>query len=60
MVLGDLGLANLITLFGIPSVYVVMDRLCVRLTGHGSPHGLRRAAEIGPEVGVWDRAAAPV
>jgi len=33
-------------LFVVPIVYVLMDRLCVKFTGHSSAHGLIRAAEI--------------
>ena len=60
VIVGGLGLSTLITLFVIPLVYVFMDRLCVRFTGHGSARGLRRAAEIGREVEAAERASAPV
>ncbi len=60
VIVGGLGLSTLITLFVIPMVYVLMDRGCVRLTGHGSARGLKRAAEIGREVEAAEREAASV
>jgi multidrug efflux pump len=46
VVVGGLGLSTFLTLFVVPIVYVLMDRLCLRLTGHSSAAGLRRAKEI--------------
>ena len=43
-------IATVLTLFVVPIVYVLMDRLCVKLTGHSSAHGLIRAAEIEKET----------
>jgi multidrug efflux pump len=60
VIVGGLGLSTVITLYVIPLVYVFMDRLCVRFTGHGSARGLKRAAEIGREVEAAERATAPV
>jgi multidrug efflux pump len=57
VIVGGLGLSTLITLFVIPMVYQWMDAACVRLTGHGSARGLRRAEEIGREVEAAERAA---
>ena len=46
VVVGGLGISTFLTLFVVPIVYVLMDRLCLRLTGHSSAAGLRRAQEI--------------
>ena len=46
VVVGGLGLSTFLTLFVVPIVYVLMDRLCLKLTGHSSAAGLRRAKEI--------------
>ncbi len=50
VVVGGLTLATVITLFVIPIVYVLMDRLCVKFTGNTSAHGLKKAAEIERET----------
>jgi multidrug efflux pump len=50
VVVGGLTLATGITLYVIPIVYVLMDRLCVRFTGRHSAHGLVKAAEIERET----------
>jgi multidrug efflux pump len=50
VVVGGLSLATLITLFVVPIVYVLLDRLCVRFTGHSSAHGLKKAQEIERET----------
>ncbi|MFZ5494121.1 MAG: efflux RND transporter permease subunit [Verrucomicrobiota bacterium] len=52
VVVGGLTLAAGITLYVIPIVYVLMDRLCVRFTGRHSAHGLVKAAEIERETSV--------
>jgi multidrug efflux pump len=36
VVVGGLSIATVLTLFVLPIVYVLMDRLCVKFTGHGS------------------------
>ncbi len=48
-VVGGLGLATFLTLFVVPIVYVLMDRLCLKVTGHSSARGLKRAEEIKEE-----------
>lgn len=59
VVVGGLTLATGITLFVIPIIYVLMDRLCVRFTGRTSAHGLQKAAEIERETsGLPTEAAA--
>jgi multidrug efflux pump len=50
VVVGGLMLSTLITLYVIPIVYQLMDRVCVRLTGRHSAHGLVKAAEIERET----------
>jgi multidrug efflux pump len=60
VIVGGLGLSTIITLFVIPMVYVLLDAACVRVTGHGSARGLKRAAEIGREVEAAERETASV
>ena len=50
VVVGGLSIATVLTLFVVPIVYVLMDGLCVKVTGHSSAHGLIRAAEIERET----------
>ncbi|HYC72238.1 MAG TPA: efflux RND transporter permease subunit [Opitutaceae bacterium] len=50
VVVGGLTLSTFITLYVIPIVYLIMDRLCLKLTGHSSAHGLKKAAEIERET----------
>jgi multidrug efflux pump len=50
VVVGGLSIATFLTLFVVPIVYVLMDRLCVTLSGRSSAHGLIRAAEIERET----------
>jgi multidrug efflux pump len=50
VVVGGLTIATFLTLFVVPIVYVLMDRLCVKMTGHSSAHGLIRASEIERET----------
>lgn len=46
VVVGGLSIATVLTLFVVPIVYVIMDRICVKFTGRSSAHGLVQAAEI--------------
>jgi multidrug efflux pump len=46
VVVGGLGIATILTLFIIPIVYVMVDRIHVKLTGRPSAYGLLRAREI--------------
>ena len=50
-ILKALGASNktILTLFVVPILYVMMDTLCIRLTGRNSAHGLKRAGEIARE-----------
>ena len=57
VVVGGLMLATVMTLYVIPLVYVLMDRLCIRFTGHSSAHGLKKAAEIERETASLPAAA---
>jgi len=41
-----LSLSTAMTLYVVPIVYVLMDRLCLALTGRSSASGLKRAEEI--------------
>jgi multidrug efflux pump len=50
VVVGGLTIATVLTLFVVPIVYVLMDRLCVKVSGNSSAHGLIRAAEIEHET----------
>ena len=50
VVVGGLSIATFLTLFVVPIVYVLMDRMCVKITGNSSAHGLIRAAEIERET----------
>jgi multidrug efflux pump len=50
VVVGGLMLSTIITLYVIPVVYIIMDKLCVRFTGKSSAHGLIKAAEIERET----------
>jgi len=60
VIVGGLGLSTIITLFVVPIVYILMDTVCVRLTGKGSASGLKRAEEIAKEVEAAERETAPV
>jgi multidrug efflux pump len=50
VVVGGLSIATFMTLFVVPIFYVLVDRLCVKITGKSSAHGLKRAEEIDREV----------
>ncbi len=50
VVVGGLTLATIITLFVIPVLYILMDRICVKFTGKSSAYGLKRADEIDRET----------
>jgi multidrug efflux pump len=46
VIVGGLGLSTVMTLYVVPIVYVLMDRLCIAATGRSSAAGLKRAEEI--------------
>jgi multidrug efflux pump len=50
VVVGGLTMATFLTLFVVPIVYILMDRICRRLTGHSSAQGLIKAAQIDRET----------
>ncbi len=50
VVVGGLAIATFLTLFVVPIFYLLVDKLCVKFTGHSSAHGLKRAEEIDREV----------
>jgi multidrug efflux pump len=54
VVVGGLSLATFMTLFVIPIVYIIVDRLCVKFTGHHSAHGLKKARDIERETAGSD------
>jgi len=55
VIVGGLTLATAISLFVVPIAYIVIDRLVVKFTGHGSAQGLKKAQEIERETN--DRSA---
>ncbi len=46
VVVGGLSISTFMTLFVVPIVYILVDRVCVKLTGKSSAHGLKKAQEI--------------
>jgi multidrug efflux pump len=52
VVVGGLTISTVMTLFVIPIVYILFDRICVKFTGHSSAHGLKRAEQIEREVQI--------
>ena len=58
VIVGGLSIATLMTLYVVPIVYVLVDRACVKITGHSSAHGLKKAQEIERETN--ESVAAPV
>jgi multidrug efflux pump len=52
-IVGGLTLSTVMTLYVIPVVYVLMDRLSILLTGRSSAAGLKRAEEIKEQVAAF-------
>ena len=50
VIVGGLSIATFLTLFVVPICYVLVDRLCVRVTGHSSAYGLKKAQQIERET----------
>jgi multidrug efflux pump len=50
VIVGGLSIATFLTLFVVPIFYILVDRACVRFTGHSSAHGLKKAQEIERET----------
>jgi multidrug efflux pump len=59
VVVGGLSIATVLTLFVVPIVYIMIDGVCVKLTGHSSAHGLKKAKEIEEATGTAQPAATP-
>ena len=49
-IVGGLTIATMLTLFVIPVIYILLDRMVVKFTGKSSAHGLVLAAEIDRQV----------
>ncbi len=49
-IVGGLTLSTAMTLYVIPVIYALMDRVSLKLTGHSSAAGLKRAEEIREQV----------
>jgi multidrug efflux pump len=59
VIVGGLTLATVISLFVIPVVYILIDRAVIRVTGHGSAHGLKKAQDIERETAREDGQTEP-
>ncbi len=46
VIVGGLAISTFLTLFIVPITYAMMDSLCLKLTGHNSAYGLKRAEQI--------------
>ncbi|MBI3886474.1 MAG: efflux RND transporter permease subunit [Opitutae bacterium] len=58
VIVGGLSIATFMTLYVVPVVYVLVDRMCVQFTGRSSAYGLKKAQEIERETNESDAAAA--
>ena len=58
-IVGGLTLSTAMTLYVVPIVYVLMDRLCLALTGRSSAAGLKRAEEIKEQVAGFPAGGVP-
>ncbi|MCF3649480.1 efflux RND transporter permease subunit [Synoicihabitans lomoniglobus] len=56
-IVGGLTIATFLTLFVIPVIYIIMDRIVMKLTGKSSAHGLVQAAAIEKEVSTHESLA---
>ena len=50
VIVGGLSIATFLTLFVVPICYILVDRMCTRVTGNSSAHGLRKAQQIERET----------
>ncbi len=50
VVVGGMSIATVLTLFVVPVFYLIFDWMVVKITGHSSAQGLRRAARVEAEV----------
>jgi multidrug efflux pump len=58
-IVGGLTLSTVMTLYVIPVIYALMDRLSLALTGRSSAAGLKRAEEIKEEVAAFPEGRSP-
>ena len=58
-IVGGLTLSTAMTLYVVPIVYVLMDRLCLAATGRSSAAGLKRAEEIREQVAGFPTGGVP-
>ncbi|ACB76638.1 efflux RND transporter permease subunit [Opitutus terrae] len=59
VVVGGLSIATFLTLFVVPIFYVLVDHFAVKVTGHSSAYGLKKAEEIRHETAEEVEVAAP-
>ncbi len=59
VVVGGLTIATFLTLFVVPIVYILMDRMCMKFTGKSSAHGLIKAEQIERETQAGESVPAP-
>ena len=59
VIVGGLSIATFMTLYVVPIVYVIVDKLCLKFTGHSSAHGLQKARDIERETIAADGEVAP-
>lgn len=50
VIVGGLSIATFLTLFVVPICYILVDKMCTRVTGNSSAHGLRKAQQIERET----------
>lgn len=50
VVVGGMTIATVLTLFVVPVFYLLFDKIVLKVTGHSSAQGLRRAARVEEEV----------
>jgi len=50
VIVGGMTIATVLTLFVVPVFYLIFDWIVVKVTGHGSAQGLRRATKVEAEV----------
>lgn len=58
-IVGGVSIATVMTLYVVPAVYVLLDQMCLALTGRSSAAGLKRAAEIKEQVEIETGRTAP-
>ena len=58
VIVGGLSLSTAMTLYVIPVVYVLTDKMCTALTGHSSAAGLKRAEQIKEQTDLGPKSRA--